>query len=61
LFGFTRKQENENNNFFLKQKVRIVGTGVTGFRGDDGPSLSAELSFPTDMSLNPDLANIFYL
>src|SRR5262249_19115769 len=32
----------------------IVGTGVEGYSGDDGPASAAQLSGPTDLDLGPD-------
>ncbi|HZO57319.1 MAG TPA: hypothetical protein VFB63_31705, partial [Bryobacteraceae bacterium] len=38
--------------------VRIAGTGVAGFSGDDGPAIDAQLSSPTRLALDVD-GNLF--
>jgi len=32
----------------------IAGTGVAGWSGDNGPALSAQLNYPTDVATGPD-------
>ena len=32
----------------------VVGTGVPGYSGDDGPATAAQLNFPRDLEIGPD-------
>lgn len=32
----------------------VVGTGIPGYSGDDGPATAAQLNFPRDLEIGPD-------
>ncbi|MBI1926046.1 hypothetical protein HYR99_17565 [Candidatus Poribacteria bacterium] len=38
----------------MNNRLRALGTGSAGWSRDNGPALSAQLNYPTDVAVGPD-------